>query len=62
MEATGDNEAEVAGRRSGSVDRPELGCTQGPTVRHDADEDAQFASIVALIVQRDRELLDRLAR
>ena len=57
-----DEETEALRRKAADEGRSMQEVARAAINRYTTDEDAEFRTMVASIVERDRELLDRLAR
>ena len=57
-----DDEAEALRRKASEEGRSMQEVAKEAINRYTRDEDAEFRGMVASVVERDRELLDRLAR
>ena len=57
-----DDEAEALRKKAGEEGRSMQDVAKEAINRYTRDEDAEFRAMVADVVDRDRELLDRLAR
>ncbi|RYZ27149.1 MAG: ribbon-helix-helix protein, CopG family [Propionibacteriaceae bacterium] len=57
-----DDEAEALRRKADEEGRSMQDVARAAINRYTRDEDAEFRDLVVAVVDRDRELLDRLAR
>lgn len=57
-----DDETEALRRKASAEGRSMQDVARAAINRYTRDEDAEFRGLVAAVVERDRELLDRLAQ